>query len=990
MPSETLADVVRLLENIESNVLGLIASIRINPNQIQTNTISQISPNLGLFQAGELRTGNLTEPGLGYTGVRIAYPSMTYSGSEWNIVGVANDVLKFGVNAVTGLMYATDATISGTITATTGIIGGWTIGADSLYSLASSIGIILDSAIPAIKVGNTAGNYIIIDGANQRIRSSNYVAGATGSNWDTITGDIEVNNLTARGKIKTTVLEKDTISAVGGSLLVLRGDVLATDMSALDAEALTLSGDISLSVGDIVRMKDATDDEWMEVTDTSAAPTYVVTRDKAAAYAADTNPQWKKGQAVVNYGQSGDGGLLLQSGASPALYLFNHAGIPWTTVTNEVVLNEAGITAGAGAVLIDSTGVHTQYAGVYSEFNDVSTDTTPDIAFHEILPGNAMYTGFIADAAQVVVPNGTFETGDLTGWTTVYGTVAIDSTYKHGGSYSVKLTSAAVSTDRGTIESAAFITGGLSTGSVMIDFWAFKAASDTEGVVATIRAYDSSNVYIRDCNVQAVCYMTVANFWHNFRLIGQLPAGTAKVKLRLAAAGDTFLYVDDITFRGGRGAALYMNSQNLYTVEADMSILGDVTLQNIQFRNPSDTLLAQMLASEYPTWLTLSIETDVTGMDSYITIYSLSDDDKVASIDIMAGGVFGTTKQLADIYIYSDATGAGQSYININEAQMDVDTVIKSATNAAFFVVDAALEALGIGAAPSGSYALEVTGTANFSDNVTGIALNEIENLTADKTFNNSSNAISFNFTTAGGGATYDGAFEIQASGAFSGDLLHVHQHTGNPGASDLVHFESSDPDVTPLHVIHNSVDVFTIGPSNLVVNEGGADRDFRIEGDTNANLFVLDAGTGTIGIGAAPSGSYALEVTGTFGISGAATLSSTLAVTGTSTLAQARTSVQTITDDDVFSWAPPTTGGGMIFMSNNQAQEWAILFWNTTTPVCLGLSYGTSMVFGTGALSAGASGGTDAKMNINTHTDGKIYIKNRMGASRSPRWLLI
>jgi len=42
---------------------------------------------------------------------------------------------------------------------------------------------------------------------------------------------------------------------------------------------------------------------------------------------------------------------------------------------------------------------------------------------------------------------------------------------------------------------------------------------------------------------------------------------------------------------------------------------------------------------------------------------------------------------------------------------------------------------------------------------------------------------------------------------------------------------------------LHNDAD-------GVVFNEGGADRNFRIEGDSNANLFLLDAGTDTIGIG--------------------------------------------------------------------------------------------------------------------------------------------
>lgn len=122
---------------------------------------------------------------------------------------------------------------------------------------------------------------------------------------------------------------------------------------------------------------------------------------------------------------------------------------------------------------------------------------------------------------------------------------------------------------------------------------------------------------------------------------------------------------------------------------------------------------------------------------------------------------------------------------------------------------------------PTAGYGLDVTGTM-AATTVTGtnvttgadpghthtgasiaLRLDQVDNMAADKTFNNSSNSVSFNFTDPSGGPTYDGAFEIQASGAFVGDLFHVHQHTGNPGVTDLVHFEAEDSDVLQFHLTH-------------------------------------------------------------------------------------------------------------------------------------------------------------------------------------------
>lgn len=71
--------------------------------------------------------------------------------------------------------------------------------------------------------------------------------------------------------------------------------------------------------------------------------------------------------------------------------------------------------------------------------------------------------------------------------------------------------------------------------------------------------------------------------------------------------------------------------------------------------------------------------------------------------------------------------------------------------------------------------------------------LNEIGNPSADTLFTLANKNIEFDFTT--------GTFTIEAIGAFSNDLLHIHQHTGNPGLTDLIHLEGVDPDVIGLNV---------------------------------------------------------------------------------------------------------------------------------------------------------------------------------------------
>jgi len=59
-----------------------------------------------------------------------------------------------------------------------------------------------------------------------------------------------------------------------------------------------------------------------------------------------------------------------------------------------------------------------------------------------------------------------------------------------------------------------------------------------------------------------------------------------------------------------------------------------------------------------------------------------------------------------------------------------------------------------------------------------------------------------------------------------------------------------------------------TAGGEGIIINDTGADYDLRIEGDTDANLFYLDASTDRIGIGTATP-SYKLDISGDINFTG-------------------------------------------------------------------------------------------------------------------------
>lgn len=415
----------------------------------------------------------------------------------------------------TGAATFSNATITGSVTATSGAIGGWTLGATTISSAT-----------------------LTLDSANQKIESTNYVSGVAGSGFHIDSDLLEAGNVAIRGIIRSTLFQKDVISTVGGHMTVLDGDVLNEDMTALDSNTLVTKGATTFSSGDVIRIKDGINDEWLQieasptsflidsygtsnyssynylynsnifvgqsflnttnctlhscqfymtksgsptgnivakiyahtgtfgsgglatgsalaVSDTVDASTldpstptlmtftfsaankitlsasthyvvglsyngstwptvvrtmidntsqthvgnamrstnestfiyesthdmifyvygdyslpannYLITRDKGSAYSADNNPTWKQGSTIVNYKQSGDGGIYMTASDSNAPYLsiFDHAGAPWTTINTRLRIGNLngylGYSSDLYGIAIGETGKSLTY-----------------------------------------------------------------------------------------------------------------------------------------------------------------------------------------------------------------------------------------------------------------------------------------------------------------------------------------------------------------------------------------------------------------------------------------------------------------------------------------------------------------------------------------------------------------------------------------------------------------------------------------------------
>lgn len=135
------------------------------------------------------------------------------------------------------------------------------------------------------------------------------------------------------------------------------------------------------------------------------------------------------------------------------------------------------------------------------------------------------------------------------------------------------------------------------------------------------------------------------------------------------------------------------------------------------------------------------------------------------------------------------------------------------------------------------------------------ISLDEINNPVANVDFNFGNNkTLTFRSvdTTPTAG---EGVFNFQAGGAFTGDVVHIHQHTGNPGAgTNLLFLEAEDDDVTPMTVCGCNANPVVLSGAGLHLTSGG-----QISGGglvmndiiSGGGLYANDDRTGSLSGGA-------------------------------------------------------------------------------------------------------------------------------------------
>jgi hypothetical protein len=110
---------------------------------------------------------------------------------------------------------------------------------------------------------------------------------------------------------------------------------------------------------------------------------------------------------------------------------------------------------------------------------------------------------------------------------------------------------------------------------------------------------------------------------------------------------------------------------------------------------------------------------------------------------------------------------------------------------------------------------------------------------------------------------------------------------------------------------LNTSTEISLLAGTPTVFNESGIDIDLRIEGDTDANLFVADAGLDAIGMGGAAESGYKLKVTGNVNLSSG----STYGINGTPVLnGSTRGAAAETNGDNIFAVTSP--GGPSLFVA--------------------------------------------------------------------------
>ena len=270
----------------------------------------------------------------------------------------------------------------------------------------------------------------------------------------------------------------------------------------------------------------------------------------------------------------------------------------------------------------------------------------------------------------------------------------------------------------------------------------------------------------------------------------------------------------------------------------------------VQFNDGSSFGGSANLTWDDTTFKASNICTPFTATLATVAIKAGAIDDTTIGASSAAAGTFlaivGTTLTAS-----GNVSFDGGTFV-FNESGADKDFRIEGDTAANLFIVDASTDRIGVGTATP-SHLVDIEGVAHASTCF----------VSAD---------LCATTKVIGAALCVGGAFVLPTSDGSAGQVMCTDGSGGlafatntptSPGGSDTyVQFNNGGSfggssnltwdDTTLATTAFTATGNVSLNGGTFVFNEAGADKDFRIEGDSEANLFITDASTDRIGIGTA------------------------------------------------------------------------------------------------------------------------------------------